>query len=86
MAEEVRSQKNCLAGNIKNCHLKWSAITSDESILSVVEGLKLEFIDGRHPIQSTVPNSIKFSDEETVILSDKMDSMLQDSYCRSCRF
>ena len=58
--------------------MKWRAITSDESILSVVDCLILQFIDGRHPVQSTVQNSIKFSNDETVLLSEKIDNMLRN--------
>ena len=52
------------AGNISNAYDEWLKITQDQSILQLVKGCEIDFI--QVPIQHYEPSSCKFSNSELI--------------------
>jgi len=76
LIKEVSTEETTSAGNIKQFLPKWNEITDDEYVLSVVEGLNIEFIDDVAPRQNKIPNEIQFSKSEKLIVTEKVESLL----------
>ena len=64
-----------IGGRIKHFLKNWEILTQDPWVLETVSGYKLEFV--QLPFQEKIPNAIKFSKEETVLVRQEIDQLLQ---------
>lgn len=73
----TRQVSTSVAGRLKYFISHWQTLTEDRYILGIVEGLKLEFVDGAHPIQWNCPNQIPFNEVETKAVSEEIDKLVR---------
>ena len=66
-----------VAGRLSHCVEFWQSITSDRSILDMVSGLHLDFIDGQTPVQYKPPRPLPFSAKERAIIDLEIDKLIQ---------
>ena len=59
-----------IAGNLKNYQQEWRNITSDKWVQAAVSNCHIEF--ETQPCQPSVPNELKFSDQEKTIISSEI--------------
>jgi len=62
------------AGRLKFFAHEWEKITSDKTILSYVQGCKIEF--DTEPLQTAQPRAIPFSVKETQVLDSEIEKLL----------
>ncbi len=56
----------------------WRLISSDSWILHTVSGYSLEFTDCYHlPVQRAAPKLLRFSEEESLLISSEVDALLE---------
>ena len=64
-----------VAGRVAHFIDKWRELTSDKWVLDTVQHYHIEF--AKWPFQSHIPKGIKFSDQESAIITDEVVKMLQ---------
>lgn len=62
------------AGNIARFLDNWLKITSDQKIISMVRGVKLDFVD--LPVQDCIPREYRFNKESSLILDQEIGSLV----------
>ena len=65
-----------IAGNLRHFLESWKKITSDQYILSSIQGYKIEFVDGIPPKQGFVPSPLKFNGKEKQIIRAEIQKFL----------
>ena len=63
-----------VAGGVSLKLKAWEQLTSDPEILDLVRGVKLEFTE--KPVQNKIPNEIKFSKQEEILVRQELDKLL----------
>ena len=62
------------AGGVAQCLPEWKKLTSDQEILNLVQGVRLDFKEP--PIQDKIPNEIKFNREEEPLVIQELERFL----------
>ena len=70
------------AGQIKQYFPRWAELTSDSEILKMVSGYKLQFDE--IPCQKFTPHRIVFSNEDSAIIENEIDKLLQKKVIKTC--
>ena len=67
-------QFSFLAGGVGTCINAWKLLSHDSSIINIVKGLTLDFIE--KPAQSKLPHEIQFSEKEKILVQKEIDRLL----------
>ena len=67
--------KTFIAGRVSTRLHRWAELTSDPSILSEIQGIKIPFVST--PYQKAVPHPIRFSGKEHEFIRQEIEAMLQ---------
>ncbi|CAG5100323.1 Protein of unknown function [Cotesia congregata] len=73
---------SCPAGRLRSFSKSWSEITSDETILSWVRGVKIPF--SRKVFQARPPSEPHWSEQERLAINQQLDDQLTPS--KRCKF
>ena len=71
-----------LAGRSKHFLKNWKKLTGDKKILEIVQGYKIPF--HMDPIQVRVPHSQKMNTDQSTLVNQEIESMLQKVPFRKC--
>lgn len=69
----MNTPDNFYGGKIMDFTRHWKALTSDEWILDIVKGYKIEF--DQLPVQQSLPQPINFNSEETEIIRGEIQKL-----------
>ena len=62
---------------------EWKIITSDPKVLSMIQGIRLEFEDAL-PVQTSIPKPIKFPDTDSELIDLEIASFLKRGIISRC--
>ena len=71
---DLERWKKFKAGRISTRLHRWERLTSDQRILDDIRGFRIPFL--REPIQTRIPNPIRFSDKERDVVRNEIESLL----------
>ena len=71
-----------IGGNIHKCAPFWADITKDKFVLSLVNGVKIPFIDNSPPIQKNLLPELRMSKEEMKFVEEHIEQLLAQGFIR----
>ena len=84
--DPISNALNCedFQGGQVGSHLpKWNDLTSDQNILNIVSGYRLEFSE-KIPNQTHVPHPYKFTTEEKLAIDEEIHTLLEKNVIEKC--
>ena len=66
-----------VSGNLKNFSEQWNTITTDNNIMEIIQGYKLEFIHGTEPVQRIPVFPPNFNSVEYEIVDQEIQKLLK---------
>ena len=65
-----------MAGRLSEFFEVWQGYTNDRYILNAIKGIKLEFVDGKPPVQKKIPHQIRFNEAETTAIAETIQKLI----------
>ena len=66
-----------MAGNLKHFAEEWKILTSDDIILSIVQGYRLEFNENIEPLQYSQPFQPVFNHKENEVIRNEIQNQVK---------